>query len=87
MKTPEEILDEIAAENMINIQQMVTTKQLAILAMKRYAKLYHESEVKKLNILAVSNSLDLRELERKLDEALGKETGETLTEWLKQQRQ
>ena len=50
MKTPEEILDEIAAENMINIQQMVTTKQLAILAMRRYAKLYHESEVKKLNI-------------------------------------
>jgi hypothetical protein len=36
---------------------------------------------------AVSNSLDLRELERKLDEALGKETRETLTEWLKQQRQ
>ena len=35
----------------------------------------------------VSNSLDLRELERKLDEALGKETRETLTEWLKQQRQ
>jgi hypothetical protein len=31
--------------------------------------------------------LDLRELERKLDEALGKETRETLTEWLKQQRQ
>ena len=50
MKTPEEILDEIAAENMINIQQMVTTKQLAVLAMRRYAKLYHESEVKKLNI-------------------------------------
>lgn len=87
MKTPEEILDEIAAENMINIQQMVTTKQLAILAMKRYAKLYHESKVKKLNILAVSNSLDLRELERKLDKALGKETREALTEWLKQQRQ
>jgi hypothetical protein len=57
MKTPEEILDEVAAENMINIQQMVTTKQLAIIAMKRYAKLYHDSEVKKLNIPAVIKSL------------------------------
>ena len=42
---------------------------------------------KNCNIPRVSNSLDLRELERKLDEALGKETRETLTEWLKQQRQ
>jgi hypothetical protein len=49
MKTPEEILDEVTAENMVNIQQMVPTKQLAILAMKRYAKLYHESEIKKFN--------------------------------------
>lgn len=48
MKTPEEILDEVAAENMVNIQQMVTTKQLVILAMRRYAKLYHDSELKKL---------------------------------------
>ena len=40
-----------------------------------------------LVLFDVSNSLDLRELERKLDEALGKETRETLTEWLKQQRQ
>ena len=40
-----------------------------------------------LALFGVSNSLDLRELERKLDEALGKETRETLTEWLKQQRQ
>ena len=43
--------------------------------------------LKLLPIQHVSNSLDLRELERKLDEALGKETRETLTEWLKQQRQ
>ena len=42
---------------------------------------------KNCNIPRVSNSLDLRELERKLDDALGKETRETLTEWLKQQRQ
>lgn len=45
-----------------------------------------QQQVKNLNIPVVSNSLDLRELERKLDEALGKETRETLTEWLKQQR-
>ena len=86
MKTPEEILDEVAAENMINIHQMVTTKKLAILAMERYAILYHENELKKLNNLTVSNSLNLSELECKLDAALGKETREILTEWIKQQR-
>ena len=46
-----------------------------------------QEAVKNCAIPLVSNSLDLRELERKLDEALGKETRETLTEWLKQQRQ
>lgn len=56
MKTPEEILNEVAAENMINIQQMVTTKQLAVIAMRRYAKLYHESKVKNLDIQRVSFS-------------------------------
>ena len=64
MKTPEQILNEIAAENMINIQQMVTTKQLAILAMRRYAKLYHESEVKKLNIPAVIKSVCEHDFEK-----------------------
>jgi hypothetical protein len=59
MKTPEEILDEIAAENMINIQQMVTTKQLAILAMRKYAKIYHESEVKNLTMHVVISWLRL----------------------------
>ena len=59
MKTPEEILDEIAAENMVNIKQMVTTRQLVVLAMRRYAKLYHESEVKKLNIPDVSRQSEL----------------------------
>lgn len=41
--TPVEILNEVASENM----EMVTTKQLAVIAMKRYAKLYHESKIKK----------------------------------------
>ena len=48
---------------------------------------YAQQQAKNCTIPLVSNSLDLRELERKLDEALGKETRETLTEWLKQQRQ
>ena len=48
---------------------------------------YAQQQVKSCAIPLVSNSLDLCELERKLDEALGKETRETLTEWLKQQRQ
>ena len=59
MKTPEEILNEVAAENMINIQQMVTTKQLAVIAMRRYAKLYHESKVKNLDIQRVSQQSEL----------------------------
>ena len=68
MKTPEEILNEVAAENMISIQQMVTTKQLTIIAMMRYAKLYHDSKVKKLNILAVSGrSEQLKAIEELID--------------------
>ncbi len=51
------------------------------------AMVYYEREVKKLIIPDVGISLDLCELERKLDEALEKETRETLTEWIKQQRQ
>jgi len=54
MKTPEQILDEVAAENMINIQQMVTTKQLAITAIRRYARIYHQSKVENLGISGVS---------------------------------
>jgi len=47
---------------------------------------WFESEVKKLHIPLVSNSLDLCELERKLDEALDKETPETLKKWLEEKR-
>ena len=57
------------------------------IAYNDYAEWLEQKLVKLLTIPLVSNSLDLRELERKLDEALGKETRETLTEWLKQQRQ
>ena len=45
------------------------------------------AEKRILRLFNVSNSLDLRELERKLDESLGKETRETLIEYLKQKRQ
>ena len=85
MKTPEDIINRFINEENVKFNQ--ERDDWMIEAMEEYAKLYHESEVKKLNIHTVSNSLDLRELERKLDEALGKETRETLTEWLKQQRQ
>ncbi len=46
-----------------------------------------EEARKQCNIVNVSDSLDLEELERKLDIALGKETKETLTEWLSRKRQ
>lgn len=46
-----------------------------IAAMKRYAE--YKNHKSKMN---------LEELESKLDETLGKETRETLTEWLKHQR-
>lgn len=54
MITPEEILNELAVENMINIHKMVTTKDLVILAIMRYARLYHENEIKNQKILNVS---------------------------------
>jgi hypothetical protein len=54
---------------------------------KGWEQAIEEMKVNNCYAPPVSNSLDLRELERKLDEALGKETRETLTEWLKQQRQ
>lgn len=41
---------------------------------------------KQLLLHNVSNSLDLVELEKKLDEALNSETSETLKEWLHNKR-
>ena len=80
--TAKEILYEIKdRHNIGNAWQL--TEHIIIEAMEKYA----QQQAKNCTIPLVSNSLDLRELERKLDEALGKETRETLTEWLKQQRQ
>lgn len=49
--------------------------------------LYADSKVKNFIKSNVISSLDLRELERKLDEALEKETAESLIKWLNEQRQ
>jgi len=45
MKTPEEVLDEVIIENKKNVNNMLSTKELVLLAMKKYAKLYHENEI------------------------------------------
>ena len=75
--TAKEILYEIKDRYNIGTAWQLT-EHIIIEAMEKYAQQQAKS---------CANSLDLRELERKLDEALGRETRETLTEWLKQQRQ
>ena len=50
MKTPEEILDQYLE----NYPWIYSGKENAIKAMELYAKLYYDSEVKKLNEPAVS---------------------------------
>ena len=80
--TAKELLYEIKDRYNIGTAWQLT-EHIIIEAMEKYA----QQQVKNCAIPLVGNSLDLRELERKLDEALGKETRETLTEWLKQQRQ
>ena len=81
MKTKriKEIQQETAYPDSIGVQQAL---------LKVWNECEQEKAVKNNAVLPhVGNSLDLRELERKLDEALEKETRETLTEWIKQQRQ
>ena len=53
MKTPEEILDAKFVNGMTNNWKLETRIKI-LSAMKEYAELYHESEVKKLNLLDVS---------------------------------
>ena len=50
------------------------TEHIIIEAMELYAHQFNNSKI------------NLNELEQKLDDALGKETRETLTEWIKLQR-
>ena len=74
-----EIQQETAYPESISVQQAL---------LKVWNECEQEKAVKNNAVLShVGISLDLCELERKLDEALEKETRETLTEWIKQQRQ
>ena len=52
MKTPEDFLKEAIGEIRWNLDGSVTRAQLKF-AMEQYAKYYHETEVKKLNIHSV----------------------------------
>ena len=52
MKTPEDIINRFINEENVKFNQ--EQDDWMIEAMEEYAKLYHESEVKKLNIPAVS---------------------------------
>ena len=47
---------------------------------------FEEGELKNLQLGAVSGSLPLAEMEKILDEALAKETPETLKKWLEEKR-
>ena len=64
-----------------NVRQQFDENDLACIleAMDRY-------KGQTLPIDSVSNSLDLVELERKIDEALDNETSESLKEWLHSKR-
>lgn len=46
-----------------------------------------EANIANMTVADVSKGVNLYELERKLDEALSKETRETLIEWIKLQKQ
>lgn len=78
----------------------MTPEEIELLAnkylMERYGAITGNKNVKDafidgikivLKQYAVSNSLDLDSMEKRLDEALGKETTESLNEWLKSKRQ
>ena len=55
MKTPEDIINRFINEENVKFNQ--ERDDWMIEAMEEYAKLYHESEVKKLNIPAVMPAL------------------------------
>lgn len=76
--TPREILHEIKYEYNIGTTWQLTD-DIIIEAMEKYA----EQQVRNSKILTNNSSLNLFELECKLDDALGRETRETLTEWIK----
>ena len=57
MKTPEDVINRFINEENVKFNQ--EHDDWMIEAMEEYAKLYHESKVKKLNIPAVSGMLPL----------------------------
>lgn len=60
MKTPEKILEEIAQQNLQNINTMVSTKEMVINAMVRYAINYHKEHNKsKLSYSEINHILTL----------------------------
>ena len=68
MKTPEDIINRFINEENVKFNQ--ERDDWMIEAMEEYAKLYHESEVKKLNIPAVSNSLSVDYLQTEMIKAI-----------------
>ena len=45
MKTAEQVLNEVADENMLSVEIAITIKQLVLEAMRRYALLYYHSKI------------------------------------------
>ena len=86
MRTIEEFLEGLEMTT-LKTEFKIYTKQTVIDLMREYAEEYHKNEINKLNKSDVISSLDLNELERKLDDALAKETTESLNEWLNEKRQ
>ena len=68
MKTPEDIINRFINEENVKFNQ--ERDDWMIEAMEEYAKLYHESEVKKLNIPVVSNSLPVDYLQTEMIKAI-----------------
>jgi hypothetical protein len=85
MKTPEEILDQYLDD----YPWIYSGKENAIKAMKLYAKLYHDSEVKKLNIPAVvgrSEQFTFDDMKKAFDAGAWEHHLHTFDSWIKTQK-
>ena len=74
MKTPEDIINRFINEENVKFNQ--ERDDWMIEAMEEYAKLYHESEIKKLNIAAVVERSEQLKCEHK-----GRRTATELVEY------
>lgn len=72
----------------VNNKRSMRTEIIEILQKKypEYCMQHIDTADEILRLFNVSNSLDLLELERKIDEALDNETSESLKEWLHSKR-